>query len=711
MPGVCYNCFRNIPRDGRCMFCGYDPASAAGKYRIALKPGTPLAGRYVIGRVLGQGGFGISYVALDSKTRSRVALKEYLPTDFVSRDGHSQLLDLISEDRREDFVYGKEQFLSEARTLAEFIGNEHIVSIHNSFEANGTAYFAMEFVEGVNLRQYMEQNGGPLPVHEANRILLPIMESLDWVHSKGIVHRDIAPDNVMIRGDGVAKLIDFGAARFSTGEKSKSLDVILKHGFAPFEQYSRRGRQGPFTDVYAMAATYYYAVTGKVPPDAVDRMAEDELLPPGSLGVKIRPDTERVLLKALSVRPSDRYPRMTDFYNALLETMPYPFDPDAGSAESAGGQNTADPFRTVAAAGDALFGVKSSDADRMFELGSRYENGLGVPQDYSQAMSWYLQAADQGHAEAMYRTGNLYYSGRGVTRDYTKAMDWYRKAADKGSADAMNDIGYLYENGLGVTTDLKKAAEWFRRAAENDSAMAMFNIGLYYRLGTGVARDYAKAMEWYRKAADRGRADAMNDIGFLYGTGSGVARDDRQALEWYRKAADKGHAMAMKNVGTYYRDGRGTSQDYGKAMECFRKAADNGYAEAMYCIGELYYNGQGVARDYAKAMQWYRKGADHGSSSAMCDIGYLYHKGEGVAQDYRQAMDWYRKAADKGVAQAMHNLGVLYRDGLGVSRNYDSALYWYGRAVDAGRTKSRESIQALVRDGHVREADAARWLK
>ena len=243
MPGVCYNCFRNIPRDGRCMFCGYDPASAAGKYRIALKPGTPLAGRYVIGRVLGQGGFGISYVALDSKTRSRVALKEYLPTDFVSRDGHSQLLDLISEDRREDFVYGKEQFLSEARTLAEFIGNEHIVSIHNSFEANGTAYFAMEFVEGVNLRQYMEQNGGPLPVHEANRILLPIMESLDWVHSKGIVHRDIAPDNVMIRGDGVAKLIDFGAARFSTGEKSKSLDVILKHGFAPFEQYSRRGRQ------------------------------------------------------------------------------------------------------------------------------------------------------------------------------------------------------------------------------------------------------------------------------------------------------------------------------------------------------------------------------------------------------------------------------------------------------------------------------------
>ena len=335
MQAVCYNCFRYVSGSGPCPYCGYDPKPDEGKYRIALPPGTPLAKRYVLGRVLGQGGFGMTYVALDSQTRARVAIKEYLPKEFVSReaDGTSLLLD--SSEQREDFEYGKQQFLAEARTLAEFVGGEHIVSIHGYFEENGTAYFAMEYLEGRNLKQYMEDHGGPLPVHEANRILLPVMEALDWIHSKGIVHRDISPDNIVIKKDGAAKLIDFGAARQSTGEKSKSLDVVLKHGFAPMEQYSRRGRQGPFTDVYAMAATYYYAITGKVPPDAVDRMSEDELILPSALGVKIRKSTEQVLLKALAVNAPERYQRMSEFYSALLETMPLPFSPEAGEENRA----------------------------------------------------------------------------------------------------------------------------------------------------------------------------------------------------------------------------------------------------------------------------------------------------------------------------------------------------------------------------------------
>ncbi len=301
-----------------------------GKYRVALKPGTPLANRYLVGRVLGQGGFGVTYVALDSQTQSRVAIKEYLPMELAIRDPETSTLYLNSEEQKEDFEFGKQQFLEEARTLMEFVGNEHIVRIHNHFEQNGTAYFAMEYVEGIDLKNFLLQRGAPLPVHEANRILLPIMEALQWVHSKGIVHRDISPDNIMITKGGSAKLIDFGAARYSTGEKSKSLDVVLKHGYAPVEQYSRRGRQGPFTDVYSMAATYYYAITGKVPQDAVDRMSEDELIPPSEHGARIRESTEQVLLKALAVNASDRYPTMNAFYSALLETMPHPYEPEAG---------------------------------------------------------------------------------------------------------------------------------------------------------------------------------------------------------------------------------------------------------------------------------------------------------------------------------------------------------------------------------------------
>ena len=333
MQGVCFNCFHYAPEGQPCPYCGYDASGDAGKYRLSLQPGTILANRYLIGRVLGQGGFGITYVALDNSTKSRVALKEYMPTDFAFRDEGTVDLKLNSSEVQEDYEYGKQQFLAEAETLAEFVGNEHIIAIRDRFEANGTAYFAMEYAEGVDLKRYMEQKGGPLRIYEANRILLPIMEALQWVHSKGIVHRDISPDNIMIRSDGKAKLIDFGAARYSTGEKSKSLDVVLKHGFAPMEQYNRRGRQGSFTDVYAMAATYYYAITGKVPPDAIERIEDDTIQPPSAYGVRIRKETEEVLLKALSVSSKNRYQTMAEFYTALLSSMPRPFDPDTGIRE------------------------------------------------------------------------------------------------------------------------------------------------------------------------------------------------------------------------------------------------------------------------------------------------------------------------------------------------------------------------------------------
>lgn len=322
MGELCGNCFYEKPTAGVCPACGYDPAKDEGKYPLALRPGSILNGRYIVGRVLGQGGFGITYIAQNYQTKNRVAIKEYLPTDFAGRTQGTYIVQVYSGDRQENFIYGKEQFLDEAKTLAEFIGNDHIVRIYSYFEEYGTAYLTMEYIDGVNLSKKMHEHGGRLTVEQADELLIPVMEALEWVHSRGIVHRDIAPDNIMITSDGKAKLIDFGAARYSTGEKSKSLDVILKHGFAPKEQYIRRGRQGPFTDVYAMAATYYYAITGKIPQDAIERMDEDELIPPSTLGVKIDGKSEDALLKALEVSATDRFQSMGEFVNALNASKP-----------------------------------------------------------------------------------------------------------------------------------------------------------------------------------------------------------------------------------------------------------------------------------------------------------------------------------------------------------------------------------------------------
>ncbi|MGN0653760.1 MAG: serine/threonine protein kinase [Oscillospiraceae bacterium] len=286
------------------------------KYPLALPEGTVLAGQYTINKVLGQGGFGITYKATDYKTNEFVAVKEFFPDTLAYRE----VTKVISYpgERTENYEYGKEGFLQEAKTLAEFIGCENIVRIHSYFEENGTAYFVMDYIEGISFDEYLKEKGGKITCEEAEKILIPVMDALAIVHSKGIVHRDVTPDNIYITNDGVVKLLDFGAARYSLGDKSRSLDVILKHGFAPKEQYTRRGKQGPFTDVYSLGATFYFALTGRRPPDAVDRLEEDDLIPPSSLGVAITEYQEQAILHALNVSPADRYQSMTEFKNVLI---------------------------------------------------------------------------------------------------------------------------------------------------------------------------------------------------------------------------------------------------------------------------------------------------------------------------------------------------------------------------------------------------------
>lgn len=298
------------------------------KYPLALPQGAILAGQYVISRVLGQGGFGITYQAVDHKTGRSVAVKEFFPDSMAARTDRTTV-SAFSGERGESFVYGKACFLKEAETLAQFIGNEHIVRVFSYFEENGTAYFVMEFIEGTSFDQYIKDHGGKVPYDEAEKILLPVIDALAAVHAKGIVHRDVTPDNIYITKDGGVKLLDFGAARYSLGDKSRSLDVVLKHGFAPKEQYTRRGKQGPYTDVYTVGASFYFAVTGRRPPDSIDRLEEDELILPSSL-VKIPQEKEDAILKAMSVQPANRYQTMGEFRQALMG-MP------AAGAQRAGG--------------------------------------------------------------------------------------------------------------------------------------------------------------------------------------------------------------------------------------------------------------------------------------------------------------------------------------------------------------------------------------
>ncbi|MCD8021081.1 MAG: serine/threonine protein kinase [Clostridiales bacterium] len=290
-----------------------------------LEPGMVLNNRYTLRRAIGEGGFGITYEGYDELLAMRVCIKEYYPQGFVTRDIRYNKTLTVTQTKFGDIFYkGKVHFLEEARTLARFSHEEGIVRVTDFFEMNNTAYIVMEYLDGINLKQYLEQNG-PFSVNELLELLEPVMHSLEEIHRAGLIHRDISPDNIMILlngKNGKVKLMDFGAARDYTEYGQQSMSVVLKHGYAPVEQYQSHGVQGPWTDIYALSATIYKCITGQTPVESIQRTMGDTLMPPSRMGVNINPAVEQALLKGLYIDQRGRYNNMADFYQDLYHPDP-----------------------------------------------------------------------------------------------------------------------------------------------------------------------------------------------------------------------------------------------------------------------------------------------------------------------------------------------------------------------------------------------------
>ena len=329
---LCYNCFQEKPEGaGPCPYCGFDLEENERKYPVALRAGTVLNGRYIVGRVLGQGGFGITYLAWDTKLEARVAVKEFMPNEIATRVGTT--VSVAVESRTEDFTYGAERFQEEARTLAKFMGQPNIAGVTDYFDENDTSYFVMDYIEGISFKTYITNHGGKVSVDDALNVMIPVLRALTAVHAEGFIHRDVTPDNIYITKDGQVKLLDFGSARYSIGDKSKSLDVILKVGYAPKEQYIRRSRQGPFTDVYSCAACFYAAITGYLPPESLERLEHDDLVPISQYGIEIPEYLDKAILKGLAVQPEDRFQSAAEFLEAIesQQVVEVPISGDASA--------------------------------------------------------------------------------------------------------------------------------------------------------------------------------------------------------------------------------------------------------------------------------------------------------------------------------------------------------------------------------------------
>ncbi len=321
----CPNCMQPLEGNAdRCPHCGF-AVSEYVERKNCLRPFTVLQNKYMLGRVIGVGGFGITYIGWDLNLQTYIAIKEYFPDSIASRDtsvSSTETQVIPNESKKDIYDKGLKRYVEEAQSLSKFYQLQGIVSVKDFFYENGTGYIVMEYINGINLKEYLNNAGGRLDEATVLALMKPVLESLYQIHNSGMVHRDISPDNIMVDKDNRIKLIDFGSARGQSGDNEKTYTVILKHGYAPSEQYYAKGNQGPWTDIYSLCATMYKMLTGQLPPNSVERMENDEYVAPSAWGVAISPRTEAVLNRGLAVKWNERYQNLGQMLNDLYGNAP-----------------------------------------------------------------------------------------------------------------------------------------------------------------------------------------------------------------------------------------------------------------------------------------------------------------------------------------------------------------------------------------------------
>lgn len=315
----CCNCFGTYEAvGGMCPHCGYVDGEP-GKQPYYLTPGTVLTTEqgkeYIIGEVVGAGGFGIIYKAWDTRLDCVVVIKEYFPVSMVTRSVGEKSIAVFSNKREAEYKRGLDNFWLEANIMSVFDNCENVCNTYDKFRANGTAYMVMEYLTGKTLKQYVKEKKNGLQESEILEIIKQVLFGLEEIHKRKAIHLDIAPDNILIMPNGKIKIIDFGAARTKEIQKDED-ELVLKPGFAPPEQYRENGKLGPWTDIYAVGATLYWLLTNEVPLESTDREKEDNMQEPAMLTM-VSPALNNVTMRAMAVRPELRYKNSKEFIDDL----------------------------------------------------------------------------------------------------------------------------------------------------------------------------------------------------------------------------------------------------------------------------------------------------------------------------------------------------------------------------------------------------------
>lgn len=698
---------------------------------------------YRVESILGAGGFGITYLATDTQLNKIVAIKEYLPSEMAVRVSGQTVAPKSSSDN-DDYSWGLTRFLDEARTLARF-QHPNLNQVHRLFEANGTAYMVLDYVEGRTLSQILKEQGR-LSEIVLKRLLREILSGLQAVHDAGFVHRDIKPGNIMLRNDGSSVLLDFGAARQAIGQRSKSLTSILTPGYAPVEQYDTRAEDvGPWSDMYALGMVAYRAVTGlgdSELPDAVTRsryqkkgQTERDLTPAvefcqGQYDPALLASIDLAIAVDEDQRPRDVGEWLRALDGATSGKTRNASQPSASNAGlivaivvaallimllGAGGywfwqQRAADAlvrqqetaFLAELAACETLITTRPGEyIDSTYEAYACFEDILNNYPDMRN-----LAAVEQYRTDLKSREETALIS----------AIETALSAENTASAERL--LAHLrtlspYHASL---TSLENRLEELKRVNMTQVQSGDFD-DLVSRGHTAYnAGNYAEAARLYRDASALGELDTTVQInlGALYYNGNGVARDYAEGVKWFRKAANRGDATAESWLGAAYENGNGVARNTNEAIRWYRKAANKGNDTAQVNLGSIYYNGAGVESDYDAAIDLFRKAANQGSATGQVWLGTCYYHGHGVSQSYSQAVDWFRKSAGQGNATAQYNLGDAYKNGYGVTKDLPEALKWYRKAAEQGIVSAYTELAYIYEKGNgvpQNYSEAVKWYR
>lgn len=542
----------------------------------ALKTGQKLHW-YEIRDILGQGGFGITYLAQDLNLGHEVAIKEYLPVDLSIRT-KSGTVSPVSEEHHERYYWGLSRFLDEARTLGQF-KHPNIVQVRNVFEANNTAYMVMEYELGETFQDILNRRK-TIDESDLKTIIFPIVDGMKIVHAAGFIHRDIKPANIFLRVDGDPVLLDFGSARASLEQGNESLTSIFSRGYAPIEQYNTSDdSQGAWTDIYALGATMYRAVSGIPPTDAVDRSAAIAQIESDTYvsikeiaGEDYSEDFLSAIDYALQFRQQDRPQSISEWvvtFDRRNNTERNKFNDDSSILD------------------EQITEAQTGDPTAQSKLAFMYAKGIHTEKNEKEAVNWFMEAAENNHINAQYNLALMYAKGRGVEQNYNEALRWYTLAATQGDVVSQYALGEMHSKGIGTDKNFKLAFNWFMKAAEQENTNAEYKVAEMLHKGRGVDEDLESAHKWYVKASGKGHTLAQMKLAYLYGKGQGVERNDTEAYHWFRKAAEQGHPKAQYNLGVIYAKGRGIEKNIDEAKKWYEQAAVQGDEHAKKALSRF----------------------------------------------------------------------------------------------------------------------------